>query len=90
MPAEHLDHLDQFFAVLAANGLTINLSKCTFMVPKLEVLGHIINSASTTPIPQHIQVIIGTRPPGCETAAVLPGDGQLLLPLHTSYCTEIR
>ncbi len=51
MTAEHLDHLDQFFAVLAANGLTINLSKCTFMVPELEVLGHIINKSGTTPPP---------------------------------------
>jgi hypothetical protein len=34
---KHLDHLDQFFTVLAANGLTINHSKCTFMVPELEV-----------------------------------------------------
>jgi hypothetical protein len=35
-----VEHLD---AVLAANSLTINLSKCTFMVPELEVLGNIIN-----------------------------------------------
>jgi hypothetical protein len=49
--------------VLAANGLTINLSKCTFMVPELEVLGHIINKSGTTPTPKHIQVIIGYPPP---------------------------
>jgi hypothetical protein len=61
---EHLDHLDQFFAVLAANGLTINLSKCTFMVPELEVLGHIINkSVRHPPHPQHIQVIMKYPPP---------------------------
>jgi hypothetical protein len=53
--AEHLDHLDHFFAVLAANGLIINLSRCTFMVPELEVLGHIINKSGTTRIPQHIR-----------------------------------
>jgi hypothetical protein len=56
MAAKHLDHLDQFFAVLAANSLTINLSKCTFMVPEPEVLGHIINKAGTNPTLQHIQV----------------------------------
>ncbi len=61
--AEHLEHLDQFFAMLAANGLTINLSKCTFIVPELEVLGHIINKSGTTPTPQHIQVIIEYPPP---------------------------
>jgi hypothetical protein len=61
---EHLEHLDQFFTVLAANGLTINLSKCTFMVPEQEVLGHIINKLGTTPTPtpQHIQVIIEYHP----------------------------
>ncbi len=57
------EHLDQFFAVLAANRLTINLSKCTFMVPKLEVLGHIINKSGTTPTPHHIQLIIEYPPP---------------------------
>jgi hypothetical protein len=62
MAAELLDHLDQFFAVLAANCLTINLSKCTFMVPELEILGHIINKSGTTPTPQHIQVIIEYPP----------------------------
>ncbi len=55
MESEHLDHLDQFFAVLATNDLIINLSKCTFTVPELEVLGHLINKSSTTPIPQHIR-----------------------------------
>jgi hypothetical protein len=84
--AEHLAHLDQFFAVLAANGMVINLSKCTFMVPELEVLGHIINSVGTTPIPQHVQVITDfPPPPGHETAATLPGHGQLLPPFHTRY-----
>jgi hypothetical protein len=46
-----VEHLDQFFALMAANGLTINLSKCTFMVPELEVLGDIINKSGTTPTP---------------------------------------
>jgi len=61
--AEHLAHLEQFFAVLAANGMVINLSKCTFMVPELEVLGHIIKQSGTTPIPQHVQVILDLPPP---------------------------
>ncbi len=49
--AKNLAHLDQFFAVLAANGMVINLSKCTFMVPELEVLGHIINRVAQPPFP---------------------------------------
>jgi hypothetical protein len=55
--------MDQFFAVLAANGLTINLSKCTFMVPELEVFGHSISKPGTTPTPQYIEVIIEYSPP---------------------------
>jgi hypothetical protein len=56
------------------------------MVPELEVLGHIINSVGTTPIPQHVQVITDyPPPPGHETAATLPGHGQLLPPFHTRY-----
>jgi hypothetical protein len=43
--------------------MVINLSKCTFMVPELEVLGDIINSVGTTPTPQHVQVITDYPPP---------------------------
>ncbi len=42
--------------------MVINLSKCTFMVPELEVLGHIINRVGTIPIPQHVQVITDYPP----------------------------
>jgi hypothetical protein len=49
--------------MLAANGITINLSKCTFMVPELEVLDHIINKSGTALNLQHIQVIIEYPPP---------------------------
>jgi hypothetical protein len=36
----HLRHLEAFFTALAANGLTINLEKCAFATPSLEILGH--------------------------------------------------
>jgi hypothetical protein len=70
------EHLDQFFAVLAADGLTINLSKGTFMVPELEVLGH------TTPNTYRY------TPSGREAAAVLLRDGQLLPPFHARFCSS--
>jgi hypothetical protein len=38
----HLHHLEAFFKALAANGLAINLEKCVFATPSLEILGHII------------------------------------------------
>jgi hypothetical protein len=36
----HLRHLEAFFSDLATNGLTINLEKCIFAAPSLEILGH--------------------------------------------------
>jgi hypothetical protein len=60
-------HLEAFFSALAANGLAINLEKCVFAVPTLEILGHMISvggSASTAeltatihsrPSPQNIK-----------------------------------
>ena len=57
-PEEHLQHLDEFFAILAENGFTINLAKCVFMAPELEILGHIINSHGTRPTDTHIQAIV--------------------------------
>jgi hypothetical protein len=35
----HLHHLEEFFKALAANGLAINLEKCVFATPSLEILG---------------------------------------------------
>jgi hypothetical protein len=86
--AKHLDHLDKFFSMLAVNSLAINLTKCMFMVPDLEILGHILKKLGTTPNHQHILVIIKCPPPGHETAAGLPGHGQLLPPPHTRYCSS--
>jgi cytoskeleton-associated protein 5 len=36
----HLLHLEAFFNALATNGLTINLEKCVFAIPTLEIMGH--------------------------------------------------
>jgi hypothetical protein len=36
---KHLQHLDNFFAALAANGRAINMEKCVFAIPTLEFLG---------------------------------------------------
>jgi hypothetical protein len=44
-----LVHLEMLFTALAANGLAINLEKCIFAVPTLEILGHSILVAGSTP-----------------------------------------
>jgi hypothetical protein len=43
----HLLHLEAFFN--AASGLTINLKKCVFAVPSLEILGHTISATGSAP-----------------------------------------
>jgi hypothetical protein len=52
-----LVHLETLFAALAANGLAINLEKCIFAVPTLEILGHSILVAGSTPMAGHTTAI---------------------------------
>jgi hypothetical protein len=45
----HLRHLEAFFSALATNGLAINLEKCVFAAPSLEILGHTIFGDRSSP-----------------------------------------
>ncbi len=45
----HLRHLEAFFSALATNGLAINLEKCVFATPSLEILGHTILATGAAP-----------------------------------------
>jgi hypothetical protein len=49
----HLHHLEAFFKALAANGLAINLEKCVFATPSLEILGHTISATGAAPTADH-------------------------------------
>ncbi len=40
----HLHHLEAFFSALATNGLAINIEKCVFAAPSLEILGHTVSA----------------------------------------------
>ena len=59
----HLQHLSDFFAALAANGLAINLEKCVFAVPNLEFLGHKISAAGSSPLADQVDAIKSCPPP---------------------------
>jgi hypothetical protein len=48
-----LHHLDAFFKALAAKGLPINLEKCVFATPSLEILGHTISATGAAPTAHH-------------------------------------
>ena len=53
----HLGHLEIFFSVMAANGLSINLEKCVFAVPSLEFLGHTISVEGSSPTAEQTAAI---------------------------------
>jgi hypothetical protein len=59
----HLRHLEAFFNALATNGLAINLEKCVFAAPSLEILGHTISAAGVTPMADHATEIENCPPP---------------------------
>ncbi len=58
----HLHHLEAFFKALAANGLAINLEKCVFATPSLEILGHTISATGAAPTPDHAAKIKNCPP----------------------------
>jgi hypothetical protein len=49
----HLRHLEAFSTALAANGLAINLEKCVFATPSLEILGHRMSVTGAAPVADH-------------------------------------
>jgi hypothetical protein len=49
----HLLHSEAFLNALATNSLAINLEKCIFAVPNLEILGHTISETRSAPMASH-------------------------------------
>jgi hypothetical protein len=77
----HLLHLEAFFNALATNGLAINLEKCVFAVPSLEILGHTILATRLTPTADHAAKIESCPPPVHQATATFSQHGNLLLPV---------
>ncbi len=59
----HLRHLEAFFNALATNSLAINLEKCVFAAPSLEILGHMISATGVAPTADHAAEIKNCPPP---------------------------
>jgi hypothetical protein len=59
----HLRHLEAFFTALAANGLALNLEKCVFATPSIEILGHRISATGVVPTADHAADIENCPPP---------------------------
>jgi hypothetical protein len=59
----HLRYLEAFFNALATNGLAINLEKCVFAAPSLEILGHTISATGAASTADHAAEIKNCPPP---------------------------
>jgi hypothetical protein len=52
----HLIHLEASLSALAASGLAINLEKCVFAVPTLEILSHTISTPALDFCPPPLRI----------------------------------
>jgi putative transposase len=52
-----------FFHSFAASGLAVNLEKCVFATPSLDILGHRISATGAAPTADHAAKIKNCPPP---------------------------
>ncbi len=55
-----LERLEQLFALLAQNGVKLNLSKCSFALKEVTFLGHRISAEGSRPDPKNVESISTT------------------------------
>jgi len=70
--AEHLESLEEVLMRLASVGLSVKRSKCKFLVPSIEFLGHLIDGMGIHPLPDKTQAIQQAPTPTNLTPFVLP------------------
>jgi hypothetical protein len=61
--AEHLEHLNEVLKRLEAAGMRIKLSKCAFMLSRVEYLGHGITNKRLQPTQEKVRAITNTPCP---------------------------
>ncbi len=62
-----MTNLRTLLAILAANGLALNLEQCVFAVYELDFLGHRISAAGIAPLQDNVQVILDfPKPADCK------------------------
>ena len=54
---DHLQKLDCVMECLKAAGVTLKRSKCIFLTPSVEYLGHVIDKEGLHPSPEKIRAI---------------------------------
>jgi hypothetical protein len=86
----HLRLFGSFFNALATNGLAINLEKCVFAVPSLEILGHTIWATGSAPTTGHAaEIELCPSPSGNQTIATFSWHGEFLLPFSAQLRTGV-
>ncbi len=60
---EHRQHLRTIFLRLREHGLVINAEKCIFGVPSIDILGHRVDAASVTLLPQYVSAVVDFSQP---------------------------
>ncbi|XP_058767801.1 uncharacterized protein LOC131641513 [Vicia villosa] len=66
--SDHVYHLKLILNLLCSNQFYAKLSKCTFAVPKVDNLGHIISGEGVTPDPTKIQAMLDWQRPRSLTS----------------------
>jgi cleavage and polyadenylation specificity factor subunit 1 len=56
--AEHRRHLWEIFLRLREHGLVINAEKCMFGASSIDFLGHRVDAAGVTPLPQYVEAVM--------------------------------
>ena len=60
---QHMDHLDTVLNKLTSAGFTINVRKCSFCMPEIKFLGHVVSRKKLMPDPQRIEAILNYLAP---------------------------
>lgn len=60
---EHLSTLGRVFSRFQEAGLKLKLAKCSFMLPKVEYLGHIISADGIHPTGEKIKAVVDAPTP---------------------------
>ena len=70
---EHLKTLDQFLSRLEQAGFCAQSSKCRFMAPSADYLGHMIDQHGIRPIKEKITAVQDAPDPTNVSELVVPG-----------------
>jgi len=54
----HMKHLEKFLQEIETSGFTLNLKKCTFALPEVKFVGHIIRSGQRRADPSKIKTML--------------------------------